>query len=113
MAEHRLVIGLNAVLAAIGETTPHVLCVERDGGWGLPFGPFDPANHRTFEIGLRDFVTGQTAIPLGYVEQLYTFGDLGRVGFGRERLGPWAPLSGRLPRIRFRMLLLATFALPF
>lgn len=78
MAEHRLVIGLNAVLAAIGETTPHVLCVERDGGWGLPFGPFDPANHRTFEIGLRDFVTGQTAIPLGYVEQLYTFGDLGR-----------------------------------
>jgi hypothetical protein len=45
---------------------------------GLPFGPFDPAGHRTFELGLRAFVTEQTRFQLGYVEQLYTFGDEGR-----------------------------------
>jgi hypothetical protein len=45
---------------------------------GLPFGPFDPAGHRTFELGLRAFGTEQTRFQLGYVEQLYTFGDEGR-----------------------------------
>jgi hypothetical protein len=45
---------------------------------GLPFGPFDPLAHRTFEIGLRNWVAAQTAINVGYVEQLYTFGDRGR-----------------------------------
>ncbi|MGV6819706.1 MAG: NUDIX hydrolase [Parvularcula sp.] len=74
----RLTIGLNAVLTSLGEGTPLVLCVERDGVWGLPFGLFDPTRHRTFELALRDFVDTQTAVPLGYVEQLYTFGDMGR-----------------------------------
>jgi hypothetical protein len=78
VAEHRLVIGLNAVLAALETTSPRVLSVERESGWGLPFGPFDPVNHRTFEIGLRDFVKRQADVPVGYVEQLYTFGDMGR-----------------------------------
>ena len=45
---------------------------------GLPFGPFDPDGHRTFELALRAFVTEQTRFELGYVEQLYTFGDKGR-----------------------------------
>jgi hypothetical protein len=45
---------------------------------GLPFGPFDAVSHRTFEIGLRAFVEQQAALKLGYVEQLYTFGDRGR-----------------------------------
>ncbi len=44
----------------------------------LPSGPFDPIRHRTFEIGLREWVVEQTGAPLGYVEQLYTFGDRGR-----------------------------------
>ncbi len=44
----------------------------------LPSGPFDPIRHRTFEIGLREWVAEQTGAPLGYVEQLYTFGDRGR-----------------------------------
>ncbi len=44
----------------------------------LPSGPFDPLNHRTFEIGLRAWVAAQTGAPVGYVEQLYTFGDRGR-----------------------------------
>ncbi|MDQ3124479.1 MAG: NAD regulator, partial [Pseudomonadota bacterium] len=45
---------------------------------GLPFGPFDPARHRTFELALRDFITAQTGFRPGFVEQLYTFGDAGR-----------------------------------
>ncbi|MCH9808658.1 MAG: NAD regulator [Alphaproteobacteria bacterium] len=45
---------------------------------GLPFGPFSPFEHRTLEIGLRSWVNEQTGIDLGYVEQLYTFGDRGR-----------------------------------
>ncbi|MEM9838591.1 MAG: NAD regulator [Pseudomonadota bacterium] len=76
--ERRLVIGLNIALTALIGDEPHVLCVKRRGGWGLPFGRFDPEEHRTFELALRDFVERQTAVPLGYVEQLYTFGDRGR-----------------------------------
>jgi hypothetical protein len=45
---------------------------------GLPSGAFDPLAHRTFEIGLRAWVEAQTALRVGYVEQLYTFGDRGR-----------------------------------
>ncbi|WP_319411023.1 NAD regulator [uncultured Cohaesibacter sp.] len=44
----------------------------------LPFGPFEPARHRTLEAGLRGWVRRQTGLRLGYVEQLYTFGDRGR-----------------------------------
>ncbi|MEM7461847.1 MAG: NAD regulator [Pseudomonadota bacterium] len=44
----------------------------------LPSGPFDPRTHRTMEIGLRGWVEEQTALQLGHVEQLYTFGDRGR-----------------------------------
>ncbi len=83
----RVVIGLNAVVTALEGGDPHVLCVRREEGWGLPYGAFDPARHRTFELGMRDFVTGQTALQLGYVEQLYTFGDEGREA-------PLASLSG-------------------
>ena len=59
---------------------------------GLPFGPFDPDGHRTFELALREFVTRQTRFELGFVEQLYTFGDKGReapladVGAGAARV---------------------------
>src|SRR5665811_1300317 len=49
-----------------------------DTGDALPFGPFAPRAHRTLEIGLREWVKRQTGIELGYVEQLYTFGDRGR-----------------------------------
>ena len=72
-------IGLNAVLAAIDGDRPRVLCVRTPSeGLSLPYGPFDPERHRTFEIGLREWVERQTNLSLGYVEQLYTFGDLGR-----------------------------------
>ena len=74
-----LVVGLSAVIVAADPKSPFAL-VTRHGkaGSGLPFGPFNPSGHRTFELGLRDWVTAQTGFELGYVEQLYTFGDRGR-----------------------------------
>ncbi len=73
-----VVIGLNAVLVAVKEARPLVLCIKRGDDWALPYGRFNPARHRTFEIGLRDLVEQQTRLSLGFVEQLYTFGDKGR-----------------------------------
>lgn len=81
-----VVIGLSAVVVAIREGEAVVLTVRPHDAVtdiasplpGLPFGSFDPAGHRTFELGLRAFVTEQTRFQLGYVEQLYTFGDEGR-----------------------------------
>src|SRR5246127_3576785 len=81
-----IVIGLSAVVVAIRQSEAVVLTVrpqdvrtrETSALAGLPFGPFDPDGHRTFELALRAFVTEQTRFELGYVEQLYTFGDKGR-----------------------------------
>jgi hypothetical protein len=95
-----VVIGLSAVIVAIvdGEAAvltvrPHDAVTDRVSPLpGLPFGPFDPEGHRTFELALRDFVSLQTGFELGYVEQLYTFGDRGRdapraeVGAGAARV---------------------------
>jgi hypothetical protein len=70
-------IGLIAAIVAVEKNAPQIL-VAGGGDGGLPFGPFDPLAHRTFELGLRTFVAEQTALSIGYVEQLYTFGDRGR-----------------------------------
>jgi hypothetical protein len=75
-------IGLTAAIVATEDGEPAIL-VAGDGEStearaGLPFGPFDPLAHRTFEIGLRAWVEAQTGLRVGYVEQLYTFGDRGR-----------------------------------
>jgi hypothetical protein len=74
-------IGLTAAIVAIEDNEPLILTAssgDRDKLTGLPFGPFDAVAHRTFEIGLRAWVEEQTGLRLGYVEQLYTFGDRGR-----------------------------------
>ena len=79
MNEARVIIGLSAVVVAVTEDGPYVV-VTRDGGdaAGLPFGPFDPTGDRTLELSLRGWVKEQTGFDIGYVEQLYTFGDRGR-----------------------------------
>src|SRR5207244_4458877 len=91
-----IVIGLSAVVVGARDGEAAILTVrpadEAAGPPALPFGPFDPIGHRTFELALRDFVTSQTGFELGYVEQLYTFGDKGRdapladVGAGSARV---------------------------
>jgi hypothetical protein len=74
-------IDLTAAIVAIEGNEPLILTAsgsDDDKLTGLPFGPFDAVSHRTFEIGLRAWVEEQTGLRLGYVEQLYTFGDRGR-----------------------------------
>ena len=56
-----------------------------DSPVALPFGPFNPDQHRTLELGLHSWVEQQTGLDLGYVEQLYTFGD--RYRDPREQAG--------------------------
>jgi hypothetical protein len=73
-----VIIGLSAVVVAAGAQGPEILLSGEDGALGLPFGSFDPVGHRTFELAVRDFVTAQTGFAVGFVEQLYTFGDKGR-----------------------------------
>lgn len=76
---------LAAALAAAQDGTrdePRVLTVPVPGqpegrGEGLPAGPLEPA-HPTLERGLRAWVERPTGQSLGYVEQLYTFGDRNR-----------------------------------
>jgi hypothetical protein len=95
-----IVIGLSAVVLTVRGSDGVVLTVRPHDATGattsplagLPFGPFDPDGRRTFELALRAFVTDQTRFDLGYVEQLYTFGDKGRdapladVGAGAARV---------------------------
>jgi hypothetical protein len=72
-------IGLSAAIVSVTDEMPSVLAVHHDGQPNaLPFGPFDPHEHRTLESGLRSWVKEQTGLDLGYTEQLYTFGDRGR-----------------------------------
>jgi hypothetical protein len=92
-----IVIGLNAVIVAVTEEIPRILTVRRaehslaeglkssgenasllESPDAIPFGPFDPSSDRTLELGLRRWVREQTGLELGYVEQLYTFGDRNR-----------------------------------
>lgn len=90
-------IGLNAVIVAVTEETPRILTVRHanhslagalklsgenisrpESPDAIPFGPFDASSDRTLELGLRRWVREQTGLELGYVEQLYTFGDRNR-----------------------------------
>lgn len=76
----------------------------------LPAGPLRD-DHHSLQAGVRAFAEEQTGHALGYVEQLYTFADLGRTGathhaismsyLGLTRAGTgetgWLPLYRLLP----------------
>lgn len=77
----KMEIGLNATIVSMEGNTPNLLCVldsESQTRHGLPYGPYDPRQHRTMEMALRRWVLEQTGLQLGYCEQLYTFADRGR-----------------------------------
>ncbi|MGH7683806.1 MAG: NUDIX hydrolase [Vulcanimicrobiaceae bacterium] len=100
MAE--IAVELNAAICAVWKDSPHVLTVPSSSHndiAALPSGPFEPAVDRTIERGVRRWVREQTALDLGYVEQLYTFGD--RYRDPRERAGGPRVLSlGYLALVR-------------
>lgn len=93
-------VSLNAVIAAVTDEVPRVLAVrpgiEMGGtgaggakggagdGWpALPAALLDAISDRTLELALRRGVREQAGLGLGYVEQLYTFGDRDRDPLGR------------------------------
>jgi hypothetical protein len=76
-------VNLDAVIVAVTDERPRVLTVVDGGGQfalpRLPSGPLEPTD-RTLDRALRRFVRQQAGLEVGYVEQLYTFGDLERAG---------------------------------
>lgn len=108
MSGKSVVIGLNAAIVTVSEDQPKILVVPQAGvnvatpeSWdALPFGPFDPLRHRTLDIGLRDWVQEQTHLNLGYVEQLYTFGDRGRNAMEVDEAGDHVVSVGYLALTR-------------
>ena len=80
----QIIVGLNVVVVALMQEVPCVMTVRRSTNAAteptiaLPFGSLDTERHRTLEEGLRAWVQEVAKQPLGYVEQLYTFGDRDR-----------------------------------
>jgi hypothetical protein len=74
-------LNLAAVTAAVTADQPRVLTIPAAGGAsarpGIPSGPLSD-DHHTLERALRHWILDQAGIEVGYVEQLYTFGDLDR-----------------------------------
>jgi hypothetical protein len=89
-------VGLCAVIIAVTDERPRVLTLHGadpvDPAAGmvdlLPDGPLDPAGDRTLELTLRGWVRERAGLELGYVEQLYTFGDQGRLARTPSERGP-------------------------
>jgi hypothetical protein len=70
------------VIVAVTRRVPRVLVLGATDA--LPFGPFDPEDDRTLELGLRRWVRRLTGTDVGYVEQLYSFGNRDRDPRERE-----------------------------
>ena len=106
-ASPSVVVGLNAVIIAVTEEVPRVLTVSRVDhalpgdrhADALPYGPLRPEQHQTLERGLRDWAWQQTGTRLGYVEQLYTFGDRIR-DLRAGQTGPWTISVAYLALVR-------------
>ncbi len=101
MSNQIMEIGLNAVIVAIVDNTPAILQTIGDQD-ALPYGKFDPKKHRTMEEGLRELAEAQTGVRPGYVEQLYTFGDRGRMPVEGEQ-SPHVVSVGYLALSRINM----------
>jgi hypothetical protein len=91
-------IVLDAVIAAVTAEVPRILTVRRGAGPdALPSGPLDLEGDRTLERGLRRWVREQTGLELGYIEQLYTFGDRDRSAAARVLSVAYLALVRQVP----------------
>ena len=86
----RLALSLDAVIVAVTSDQPRVLTASTSpaAAPALPFGLLDADGDATLELGLRRWIRAQTGLAVGYVEQLYTFGDRDRqrTGDGERQL---------------------------
>ncbi|WP_299397323.1 hypothetical protein [Pelagibius sp.] len=69
-------VDLTAVVVSVRDDEPQALVVPAADSRraALPSGPLRP-DHGTLQAGLRSWVEQQAGRRLGYIEQLYTFGD--------------------------------------
>ena len=91
-----IVVSLSAVIVSVENNRPRILMLPPGEGKeyaSLPYGPYSPENHRTLELGLKAWVKSLTGLDLGYVEQLYTFGNLFRSHTCEERGGRLLTIS--------------------
>ena len=75
MTDPTIRIALDPVVLAVTDDEPRVLTVHEHALDQLPSGPLDGDGDATLERALRERVERRTGLALGYVEQLYTFGD--------------------------------------
>jgi hypothetical protein len=70
-----IALGLDPVIVSVVDTIPLVLTVVDGDRPRLPAGSFDPGRDRTLELAARRSIDEQVGVEVGYLEQLYTFGD--------------------------------------
>lgn len=76
-----LAVRLNAVIVSVSDERPRVMTLP--DARALPAGDLETDRDPTLELALRRLVQEQAGIQVGYVEQLYTFGDQSRSPTGR------------------------------
>ena len=70
-----IALGLDPVIVCVVDAVPLVLTVIDGERPRLPAGSFDPIRDRTLELAARRSIDEQVGRDVGYLEQLYTFGD--------------------------------------
>jgi hypothetical protein len=70
-----IALGLDPVIVCVVDAVPLVLTVADGDHPRLPAGSFDPGRDRTLELAARRSIDEQVGLSVGYLEQLYTFGD--------------------------------------
>lgn len=70
-----IALGLDPVIVCVVDAEPLVLTVTDGPQPRLPAGSFDPIRDRTLELAARRSIDEQVGLNVGYLEQLYTFGD--------------------------------------
>jgi hypothetical protein len=70
-----IALGLDPVIVCVVDGVPLVLTVADGDRPRLPAGSFDPGRDRTLELAARRSIDEQVGLNVGYLEQLYTFGD--------------------------------------
>ncbi len=78
-SESAVDLTLDAVIVAVTDERPRILTVTPPGAdhAAVPSGPVTP-DDPTLELAIRRWILEQAGIEVGYVEQLYTFGDRNR-----------------------------------
>ena len=82
----RLALSLDAVIVAVTADQPRILTASANpsAAPALPSGLLDADGDGTLELGQRRWIQSQTGLAVGYVEQLYTFGDRDRQRTGED-----------------------------